>query len=185
MTREELDEQIEQAVVGFSSLEGVESELAEKLVGEGFLSYDDLSVIEPDALIEMGGLTAEQVDKIVAQAEVKAAEAEKAAAEQRRKQREQDRLEAGRGGRRRREEIGEADDGAPSRPRPPARRTCADGPPARGTGPPLRREADLRPTTLRPASGLADGLAGGRWQRRGRRPRGRCHIEVATTRRPV
>ena len=87
MTREELDEQIEQAVVGFSSLEGVESELAEKLVGEGFLSYDDLSVIEPDALMEMGGLTAEQVDKIVAQAEVKAAEAEKAAAEQRRKQR--------------------------------------------------------------------------------------------------
>ena len=54
MTREELDEQIEQAVKGYSSLEGVEPELAEKLVGEGFLSYDDLSVIEPDALMEMG-----------------------------------------------------------------------------------------------------------------------------------
>jgi N utilization substance protein A len=94
MTREELDEQIEQAVVGFSSIDGVESELAEKLVGEGFLSYDDLSVIEPDALMEMGGLTAEQVDKIVAQAEVKAAAAEKAAAEQRRLQRAQDRLAA-------------------------------------------------------------------------------------------
>ena len=66
MTREELDEQIEQAVGGFSSLEGVEPELAEKLVGEGFLSYDDLSVIEPDALMEMGGLTAEQADAIVA-----------------------------------------------------------------------------------------------------------------------
>ena len=48
MTREELDEQIEQAVTGYSSLEGVEPELAERLVGEGFLSYDDLSVIEPD-----------------------------------------------------------------------------------------------------------------------------------------
>ena len=94
MTREELDEQIEQAVAGYSSLEGVEPELAERLVGEGFLSYDDLSVIEPDALMEMGGLTAEQVDRIVQQAEVKAAEAEKAAAEQRRQQREQDRLEA-------------------------------------------------------------------------------------------
>ena len=57
MTREELDEQIEQAVAGYSSLEGVEPELAERLVGEGFLSYDDLSVIEPDALMEMGGLT--------------------------------------------------------------------------------------------------------------------------------
>ncbi|MBU4400039.1 MAG: transcription termination factor NusA, partial [Planctomycetes bacterium] len=60
MTREELDEQIEQAVLGFSSIDGVEPELAERLVGEGFLSYDDLEVIEPDALMEMGGLTAEQ-----------------------------------------------------------------------------------------------------------------------------
>jgi N utilization substance protein A len=94
MTREELDEQIEQAVVGFGSLEGVTGELAEKLVGEGFLSYDDLSVIEPDALMEMGGLTPEQADKIVQQAEVKAAEAEKAAAQQRRAQRERDRLAA-------------------------------------------------------------------------------------------
>ncbi|MEN6408007.1 MAG: transcription termination factor NusA [Thermoguttaceae bacterium] len=94
MTREELDEQIEQAVAGYSSLEGVESELAERLVGEGFLSYDDLSVIEPDALMEMGGLSAEQVDRIVHQAESKAAEAERLAAEQRRQQREQERLEA-------------------------------------------------------------------------------------------
>jgi transcription termination/antitermination protein NusA len=94
MTRDELDEQIEQAVAGYSSIEGIESELAERLVGEGFLSYDDLSVIEPDALMEMGGLTAEQVDHIVQQAEVKANQAERAAAEQRRQQREQDRIEA-------------------------------------------------------------------------------------------
>jgi len=94
MTREELDDQIDQAVTGYSSLEGIEPELAERLVGEGFLSYDDLSVIEPDALMEMGGLTAEQVDVIVRQAEVKAAEAERAAAEQRRQQREQERWEA-------------------------------------------------------------------------------------------
>jgi N utilization substance protein A len=94
MTREELDEQIEQAVMGFSSLEGVEPELAEKLVGEGFLSYDDLSVIEPDALMEMGGLAQNVVDRIVEQAEAKAEEAEAAAAEQRRQQREADRLAA-------------------------------------------------------------------------------------------
>jgi transcription termination/antitermination protein NusA len=91
MTRDELDEQIERAVMGFSSLEGVESELAEKLVGEGFLSYDDLSIIEPDDLMEMGGLTEEQAAMIVEQAEAKAEEAEKAAAEQRRQRREQDR----------------------------------------------------------------------------------------------
>ena len=89
MTRDELDEQIERAVMGFSSLEGVESELAEKLVGEGFLSYDDLSVIEPDALMEMGGLSEEQAELIVKQAEAKAEEAEKAAAEQRRQRREE------------------------------------------------------------------------------------------------
>jgi transcription termination/antitermination protein NusA len=94
MTREELDEQIEQAVAGYSSIEGVEAELAERLVGEGFLSYDDLETIEPDALMEMGGLSAEQVDHIVKRAGAKAAEVEKVAAEQRRKQREQDRMEA-------------------------------------------------------------------------------------------
>lgn len=94
MTREELDEAIERAVTGFAGLEGVEPSLAEKLVGEGFLTYDDLSIIEPDDLMEMGELSQEQVDSIVAQAEVKAEEAEHAAAEQRRRQREQDRIAA-------------------------------------------------------------------------------------------
>ncbi|MEI8372675.1 MAG: transcription termination factor NusA [Planctomycetota bacterium] len=94
MTRDELDEQIERAVTGFSSMEGMESELAEKLVGEGFLSYDDLSIIEPDALMEMGGLSEEQAALIVQQAEGKAEEAEKVAAEQRRQRREKDRVES-------------------------------------------------------------------------------------------
>lgn len=94
MTREELDEQIEQALVGFASLEGMTDELAERLVGEGFLSYDDLSVIEPSALAEMGSLPMEQVERIIEQAEVKAEEAEQAAAKQRRLQREQERLAA-------------------------------------------------------------------------------------------
>jgi len=94
MTRDELDEQIEQAVMGFADLEGVEDELAEKLVGEGFLSYDDLSVIEPDALMEMGELSSEEVDKIVLQAEDKAEQAEKEAAEQRRLRREEERQKA-------------------------------------------------------------------------------------------
>jgi N utilization substance protein A len=94
MTREELDEQIERAVGGFSALEGVDENLSEKLVGEGFLSYDDLSVIEPDSLVEMGGLTPEQVDRIVEQAEAKAAEAEQAASDERRRQRAQDRVDA-------------------------------------------------------------------------------------------
>lgn len=92
MTQEELEEQIERAVAGFSSLEGVTEEVANRLVGEGFLSYDDLSVIEPDAFMEMSELTAEQVDAIVAQAEERALEAEEAAAQERRRQKEQERL---------------------------------------------------------------------------------------------
>jgi len=94
MTREEREAQINQAVVGFASLEGVADELADKLVGEGFLTYDDLSVIEPSVLMEMGGLSEDQVQRIVEQAEVKAEEAEQEAAKQRRAQREQERLEA-------------------------------------------------------------------------------------------
>jgi N utilization substance protein A len=93
MTREELDQQIERAVTGFSSIEGLDDSVAERLVGEGFLSYDDLSVIEPDDLMEMGGLSAEQVDAIVAEAERRAQLAEVAAADERRKQREQERID--------------------------------------------------------------------------------------------
>lgn len=94
MTREELDEEIDRAVQGFASIEGVDPELAERLVGEGFLTYDELSTIEPDVLMEMGGLTEEQVEAIVRQAEQKAEEAEQQAALQRRRQRELERQEA-------------------------------------------------------------------------------------------
>ena len=94
MTQEELAESIDRAVQGFSSLEGVVVELAERLVEEGYLSYDDLSIIEPDALMAMGDLTAEQVDAIVNQAEVRAEEAEQAAATARRAKREEERKAA-------------------------------------------------------------------------------------------
>ncbi|TWT72824.1 hypothetical protein Pla123a_41240 [Posidoniimonas polymericola] len=89
MTQEELAESIDRAVEGFSGIEGVTFELAEKLVEEGFLSYDDLSIIEPDDLMQMGGLSEEQVDKIVEQAEARAEEAEAAAAAARRKKNEE------------------------------------------------------------------------------------------------
>lgn len=92
MTREELDEQIGRAVQGYSAIEGIDEALAEKLVGEGFLSYADLSIIEPDALMEMGGLTEEQATVITDKAEAMEAEAEAAAADERRRQREQDRI---------------------------------------------------------------------------------------------
>ena len=96
MTREELDQEIERAVGGFGQLfqqAGVDEGLADKLVGEGFLSYDELSVIEPDALMEMGELTEDQVNQIVTLAEERAMEAEAAATEERRRQREQQKID--------------------------------------------------------------------------------------------
>jgi len=92
MTQEELAQAIERAVVGFSSLTGVDEELANRLVEEGFLSYDDLSIIEPDALMAMGGLSEEETNVIVEQAEERAEVAEAAAAEARRQKRDQERL---------------------------------------------------------------------------------------------
>src|SRR3954447_10276474 len=92
MTQDELAQAIERAVGGFSSLQGVEVELAERLVEEGFLSYDDLSIIEPDALMAMGNLDEETANLIVEQAEERAEVAEAAAADARRQKREQERL---------------------------------------------------------------------------------------------
>ncbi len=69
MTQEELDEQLSRAVQAFSEVPNCKAELAENLVAQGFLSFDDLSVIEPDQLAEMGGLTEEQCDSIVGFAE--------------------------------------------------------------------------------------------------------------------
>ena len=65
MTRDELDDQLDRSVGAFSSIPDVTEELAESLVSQGFFSFYDLSVIEPDQLAELGGLTAEQCEAIV------------------------------------------------------------------------------------------------------------------------
>ncbi len=88
MTAGELEEQIDRAVGAFMELEGMTDDLAQRLVEQGYLSYDDLSVVEPDALMEMGGMTAEQVDAIVEQADERALVAEKAADEAKKLKRE-------------------------------------------------------------------------------------------------
>lgn len=88
MTAGELEEQIDRAVGAFMELQGMTDDLAQRLVEQGYLSYDDLSVIEPDALMEMGGMTAEQVDAIVEQADERALVAEKIADEAKKLKRE-------------------------------------------------------------------------------------------------
>lgn len=94
MTAGELEEQIDRAVGAFMELEGMTDDLAQRLVEQGYLSYDDLSVIEPDALMDMGEMTEEQVDAIVEQADVRALEAEQIAEEQKRLKKEQEQLAA-------------------------------------------------------------------------------------------
>ena len=75
MTAEELDEVIDKAVKAFEKIEGVETELAERLVEQGILSYDDLSVMEiADLVNTIEGLNEEQATEIVARAEVLAEE---------------------------------------------------------------------------------------------------------------
>ena len=75
MTAEELDEVIDKAVKAFEKIEGVETELAERLVEQGILSYDDLSVMEiADLVNTIEGLSEEQATEIVARAEVLAEE---------------------------------------------------------------------------------------------------------------
>ncbi|MGB7345688.1 MAG: transcription termination factor NusA [Pirellulaceae bacterium] len=93
MTGKELEEQIERAVGGYSQLPGMTEAISQSLVEQGYLSYDDLSVIEPDAFMEMSGLSAEAVDIIVEIAEQRAEEAEQAAAEERRLRRENEKIQ--------------------------------------------------------------------------------------------
>ncbi|TWT31816.1 transcription termination factor NusA [Blastopirellula retiformator] len=87
MLREELEEQIERAVTGFMQIEGITDSVAEQLVGEGFLSYDDLSVIESDALMAMGTYTEDEVERIRDDAETRGMEAERALETERRRNR--------------------------------------------------------------------------------------------------
>ena len=93
MTGRELEEQIERAVAAFSQIDGMTDEIAQSLVEQGYLSYDDLSVIEPDLFMEMSGLSEEQVDQIVEAAEQMAEQAEEAAAEERRVRKEREQIQ--------------------------------------------------------------------------------------------
>ncbi|MDO5565542.1 MAG: transcription termination factor NusA [Planctomycetia bacterium] len=69
MTRDEVDNLLSQAVENFLKVKGVSPELAESLVGAGFFSFDDFSIIEPSDLKAMGNLTDDEVDAILAQVE--------------------------------------------------------------------------------------------------------------------
>lgn len=70
MTQESLDEQLDVSIEQFSVVPKMPADLVEVLVSQGFFTFDDLSVIEPDDLMEMGQLSEEDVDEIIAYADV-------------------------------------------------------------------------------------------------------------------
>lgn len=70
MTSDELDELIEKAVATFSRIEEVDVDLAERLVEQGILSFDDLSIMEIDDLVNtIEGLDEETAIAITQKAE--------------------------------------------------------------------------------------------------------------------
>lgn len=71
-----LDQQLDKSIEAFCVVPGVTPDLAENLVSQGFFTFDDLSVIEPDQLVEMSGLSAEECDRIVEYADVESARLE-------------------------------------------------------------------------------------------------------------
>jgi N utilization substance protein A len=69
MTREELNEQLDKSIDAFGSIPGAPPQMAENLVEQGFFSFDDLSVIEPDQLAELSGLSIDDCAPIIEFAE--------------------------------------------------------------------------------------------------------------------
>jgi N utilization substance protein A len=69
MTHDELTEGIERATNWFLEIPSVTDEMVETFIEEGFLSYDDLTFLEPAQLGELTGLSEEAADDIIAYAE--------------------------------------------------------------------------------------------------------------------
>ena len=69
MTLDELNQSIDRAVNWFSELPHITEGMVEAFIEEGFLSYDDLTCIEPADLAELGGVTEDQGEDIYSFAE--------------------------------------------------------------------------------------------------------------------
>src|SRR5438132_4558638 len=65
MTHDELNESIDRAVGWFSAVPNVSEELVEAFIEEGFLSYDDLTFLEPAQLGELAGVSEEQAEEMI------------------------------------------------------------------------------------------------------------------------
>ena len=72
MTFDELTEEIDRAESSFSTLPGADEEVVDALIEEGFLSFDDLSVMEPEKIVEVTGLDTQAAEELVEFAETAA-----------------------------------------------------------------------------------------------------------------
>jgi transcription termination/antitermination protein NusA len=69
MTLDELNEGIERAELWFRTIPGMTDELVEAFITEGFLSFDDLTFLEPQELAELGSVDELLAEDIIAYAE--------------------------------------------------------------------------------------------------------------------
>ncbi|MGL5096010.1 MAG: transcription termination factor NusA, partial [Planctomycetia bacterium] len=69
MTFDELAEEIEKAEFNYTQLPSMTEEMIEKLIEEGILSFDDLSVMEPEHVMEMTGCDEDTAVAVIAEAE--------------------------------------------------------------------------------------------------------------------
>jgi N utilization substance protein A len=76
MTHDELNEGIEKAEGWFSQLPHISPSAVEALITEGFLSYDDLTFMEPAQFGELAGVTEDQAEEMIAFAEEAAEQVE-------------------------------------------------------------------------------------------------------------
>lgn len=69
MTLDEMNESLERAEGWFSLIPGISSELVEMFITEGFMSYVDVTFIEPTDLAELGSISVEDAEGIIQFAE--------------------------------------------------------------------------------------------------------------------
>ena len=72
MTFDELTEEIDRAEASLSTIPGLTEEMVDALIEEGYFSFDDVSVIEPEDLQELTGLDAAAAAAVIAYAEEQA-----------------------------------------------------------------------------------------------------------------
>jgi transcription termination/antitermination protein NusA len=84
MTTDELAETLDRAERWFGQLPHASEEVVQALIGEGFLSYNDLSSVDGQTLTEFTALTQEQGDEVIAYAEDYADTMEEAVQEEQR-----------------------------------------------------------------------------------------------------